>query len=627
MIRESLTFPYIITTAPVPSQIWNEGRTAHPFFAIQQQRRAELQAAAQPAPDAAGADADGAAAAKQLPRTLQQLPPAIPPVHVPAPPPAAQLAPWPQRQLLPAAPAGAAGAATLGGRGWGHCAADAALTPDECLVLAPGAAAPRAGDASAAAAAAEASLRWLLAEEEPSSPPSGGAAAAGPSPASAAAAAQPHSAARDDAALCELFNYLNRSRGADSEAFDEDLEDEGPIGGLSLGALRDRLQAFRERRAAAEAAAQAPAAGAAGAGAEANALWTARYAPGCSGEVCGNTQGVSALRKWLADWKERISAERDAATATGPAPRGGRGGARGGARGGRRARVFDDSDDDFVSDDGGQSDSDDGVGALAGGGDGLATALIVGGPTGCGKTAGVHACARELGFKVLEIAANSTMREGADIMESFGEATQSQRLTTRGGGASSLFSGASRGGGASVSGAAAAAAGAPSSSGQIEDLTEDSPKRKPAGGKGGKPAAAAAAAGGGAGAFAKLFGGAAAKGKGKQAEAPKPPTAPPPAPKEKDKEKPQPNPKQQQAPSVAAAATGGGGSGFGTQSGAVGSANEMTVILFDEAVCFIFSSFPHCIMLVSDPIELFTALALFSSLRFHSVCHVVLLRV
>ena len=55
--------------------------------------------------------------------------------------------------------------------------------------------------------------------------------------------------------------------------------------------------------------------------------------------------------------------------------------------------------------------------------------MLITGPTGSGKTSAVFACAKQLGYDVIEIHAGQ-IRNKTKILQMFGEATQSHRLPT-----------------------------------------------------------------------------------------------------------------------------------------------------------------------------------------------------
>ncbi|KAJ7547923.1 hypothetical protein O6H91_08G109900 [Diphasiastrum complanatum] len=140
-----------------------------------------------------------------------------------------------------------------------------------------------------------------------------------------------------------------------------------------------------------------------------NVLWTERYQPSSSKQVCGNKDSLSFLNNWLHSWKLKIACERKTenteklySTSS-------------------RSKQFD------VNDDRGwfQDDSGDDVTNIE---EELCNTVLLTGPVGSGKSAAVYACAKEQGFTVLEINA-SEGRNGALIKHKFGEAMESHGLS------------------------------------------------------------------------------------------------------------------------------------------------------------------------------------------------------
>eukprot|EP00899_Mesostigma_viride_P013556 jgi/Mesvir1/22200/Mv18796-RA.1 len=194
----------------------------------------------------------------------------------------------------------------------------------------------------------------------------------------------------------------------------------------------------------------------------ANAMWTERCRPTRAGDVCGNEVPAGELTSWLQAWRARIVEELSrgvAASGCGPgaavspppkkkAPKKrGMGRGRKAGKGGRGRRGdssegtseeeedYFSSDSDFESSDGeGSMDSGGGWGGKRGGhgvdasvSPSLPMAVLLVGPTGCGKTTCVYTCAAQQGFAVLEI--NSLeARSGAALRTKFAEATASQSI-------------------------------------------------------------------------------------------------------------------------------------------------------------------------------------------------------
>ncbi|KAF9682615.1 hypothetical protein SADUNF_Sadunf05G0127300 [Salix dunnii] len=128
-------------------------------------------------------------------------------------------------------------------------------------------------------------------------------------------------------------------------------------------------------------------------------LWTDKYQPKKATEVCGNDESVKLLSEWLCSWQQSRQPSTD--TFIGD--------------------VCDRQDADYTCS---QSNSD-----LENNNEGasLKNVLLITGPTGCGKSSAIYACAREEGFKVLEVNA-SECRNGAVVKQRFGEALESHSI-------------------------------------------------------------------------------------------------------------------------------------------------------------------------------------------------------
>ncbi|XP_018468890.2 uncharacterized protein LOC108840548 [Raphanus sativus] len=132
-----------------------------------------------------------------------------------------------------------------------------------------------------------------------------------------------------------------------------------------------------------------------------NSLWADKYQPRSASEVCGNAESVKLMNEWLGQWHER---------------------------GFQPSKDFLSSDEEKSQDadyNCSESDSDsENIGAE----DRLKNVLLIVGPVGSGKSAAVHACAKEQGFKILESNA-SECRSGAVVRQKFGEALKSYSLS------------------------------------------------------------------------------------------------------------------------------------------------------------------------------------------------------
>ena len=168
-------------------------------------------------------------------------------------------------------------------------------------------------------------------------------------------------------------------------------------------------------------------------------LWVDAYRPNATADCVGDPNAAAHIRDWLAHWQTQIKSE---------VVGGGAGDKPGGSKAAKKTKKppkkkqkRDSSDEDWDPED----DDDDTEGDVTGTRyvplidkkDVPAVGVLCCGLSGSGKTATVYAAAKELGFTVLEVNA-SRKRSGADILNQFGEATQSRRL---GGGGSEPGSG------------------------------------------------------------------------------------------------------------------------------------------------------------------------------------------
>ena len=167
-------------------------------------------------------------------------------------------------------------------------------------------------------------------------------------------------------------------------------------------------------------------------------LWVDAYRPNATADCVGDSNAAAHIRDWLAHWQTQIKSE---------VVGGGAGEKPGGSKAAKKTKKppkkkqkRDSSDEDWDPED----DDDDTEGDVTGTRyvplidkkDVPAVGVLCCGLSGS-KTATVYAAAKELGFTVLEVNA-SRKRSGADILNQFGEATQSRRL---GGGGSEPGSG------------------------------------------------------------------------------------------------------------------------------------------------------------------------------------------
>ncbi|KAG5250876.1 P-loop containing nucleoside triphosphate hydrolases superfamily [Salix suchowensis] len=131
-----------------------------------------------------------------------------------------------------------------------------------------------------------------------------------------------------------------------------------------------------------------------------NRLWTDKYQPKKATEVCGNDESVKLLSNWLHSWQQRGD---QACTDT------------------YSGDVCDRQDADYncVQSESDSENNNEGAS--------LKNVLLISGPTGSGKSAAIYACAKEEGFKVLEVNA-SDYRNGALVKQRYGEALESHFL-------------------------------------------------------------------------------------------------------------------------------------------------------------------------------------------------------
>jgi DNA polymerase III delta prime subunit len=178
--------------------------------------------------------------------------------------------------------------------------------------------------------------------------------------------------------------------------------------------------------------------------------WTDCVYPQKASELLGNMYATTAIVSWLKEWKEKMqncsNSEPSKKVSTQPSPSSEE------HRSRRGISVLDTSDSDFESppftvrqihpvqvkrklpdgeDDWIVDDSDDED-------DGPCKAMLISGPTGCGKTAAVYACAKELSFDVIEMNA-STLRSRQQVVSRLMEASQSHQVSKSKGGISSYF--------------------------------------------------------------------------------------------------------------------------------------------------------------------------------------------
>ncbi|CAN7123508.1 unnamed protein product [Brassica rapa subsp. narinosa] len=118
-------------------------------------------------------------------------------------------------------------------------------------------------------------------------------------------------------------------------------------------------------------------------------------------QICGNTDSVKLMNEWLGQWHER---------------------------GFQPSKDFLSSDEEKSQDADYKCSESDSDSENTGAEDRLKNLLLIVGPVGSGKSAAIHACAKEQGFKILESYA-SECRSGAVVRQKFGEALKSYSLS------------------------------------------------------------------------------------------------------------------------------------------------------------------------------------------------------
>ncbi|XP_039269727.2 uncharacterized protein LOC120344526 [Styela clava] len=134
-------------------------------------------------------------------------------------------------------------------------------------------------------------------------------------------------------------------------------------------------------------------------------LWTEKYEPICAVEIAGNSSHAEKMSNWLKEWKKRWEKEKEELERQ--------------EKGGKDEKEDSDSDFDLDEDDKVKLKKEE---------DSFARCGVVIGPFGCGKTASIYACAKELSFKVFEMNASS-QRSSKQVLSQLHEATQSHQVS------------------------------------------------------------------------------------------------------------------------------------------------------------------------------------------------------
>ena len=158
-----------------------------------------------------------------------------------------------------------------------------------------------------------------------------------------------------------------------------------------------------------------------GPAASSGSMWTDAYRPNATEQLVCDGGAKNGVRDWLGAWSAQIFAtDAGVSKPTRDLPK----------KGGKRRRKAKGSDDES-SDEEWDEDDDEMARAtyapLVSKKGIPANGLLLCGPVGSGKTAAVYAAAEEFGFKVLEVNP-SRKRSGLEVLNQFGEATQSRRI-------------------------------------------------------------------------------------------------------------------------------------------------------------------------------------------------------
>ena len=158
-----------------------------------------------------------------------------------------------------------------------------------------------------------------------------------------------------------------------------------------------------------------------GPAAASGSMWTDAYRPNATEQLVCDGGAKNGVRDWLGAWSAQIFAtDAGVSKPTRDLPK------KGGKRR-RKAKGSDDESSDEEWDEGDDKMARATYAPLVSKKGIPANGLLLCGPVGSGKTAAVYAAAEEFGFKVLEVNP-SRKRSGLEVLNQFGEATQSRRI-------------------------------------------------------------------------------------------------------------------------------------------------------------------------------------------------------